>query len=260
MTLCEIRGGAAALIASLALVACGPGEVQILAELSVEGPDGESATRPLADLEVHLVPYDRDLIFDSLSQASPVPEPETPPDILAAQEEVAAAQREWRDTEDRWNTLRDTLTSLGTALEGLNRGESRYVALFREWSDLDRQYQQVERQVTGAFERFETLQAANIERVDSVRFIREDWADQAYADLGLVMAAKIQASGLDRMTDTADAQGVSSFEAKPGQYWVYARHELPYDELYWNVPVVVARGEPVQLRLSRENAEVRPIF
>ncbi|MGI9626627.1 MAG: hypothetical protein ACR2QM_07320 [Longimicrobiales bacterium] len=260
MTLSKLGQSLTVLVASLALVACGPAEAVITAELAVDGPDGGTVNRPLADFEVQLLPFDRDQIFDSLTQASPTPEPQIPADILEAQEQVAAAQVEWRETEDRWNTLRDTLQSLSSALEGLNRGESRYRAVFTEWSDLDRQYQQVERQVQGAFENFETLQSAAIERVDSMRFIREDWADQAYEAYDAVVTAKIAASGLDVAADTTDAQGIANFEAGPGQYWLHARHSLPYNELYWNIPVTLARGEPVQLRLSRDNAQVRPIF
>lgn len=260
MTQRTIGQGALALVASLALAACGPATAEISAVLSVEDPDGGMVERPLSDLEVQLLPFDRDQIFDSLTQASPTPEPEIPADILAAQEEVAQAQRDWREMEDSWNTLRDTLQTLNSALEGLNRGESRYMALFREWQDLDRQYQQVERQVQGAFQRFDSLQAATISRVDSVRFIREDWADQAFAEIGPVMAAKSAAAGLDAAIDTTSAQGTVTFEADPGDYWVYARHELPYNELYWNIPVTLVRGEPLQLRLSAENAQERPIF
>ena len=169
MTEWKIGRGLGALTLSLALAACGPAEADITAELAVDGPDGGSVNRPLADLEIQLLPFDRDQIFDSLTQASPTPEPEIPADILEAQQEVADAQRAWRETEDRWNTLRDTLQALNRTLESLNRGESRYRQVFTEWSDLDRQYQSVERQVQGAFENFETLQAATIERVDSIQ-------------------------------------------------------------------------------------------
>ncbi len=260
MTQRKIGRGILPLLASAFLAACGPGEATVTAELDVEGPDGGTVARPLADMEIQLLPFDRDQIFDSLGAAASTPEPPIPQDVLDAQNEVAAAQQTWRDTETRWNTLRDTLQSLTDALDRLNRGESRYVALFREWQDLDRQYQQMDRQVQTAFSRFEELQAATISRIDSVRFIREDWADQAFADYFTVMSAKIAASGLDPVVDTTDAQGLIEIAADPGQYWVYARHELPYNELYWNIPVTLARGEPLQLRLSRENAQVRPIF
>ena len=43
-----------------------------------------------------------------------------------------------------------------------------------------------------------------------------------------------------------------------GNWWVHARQELPYSELYWNVPISVETGDPLQVRLTRENAQVRP--
>ena len=60
------------------------------------------------------------------------------------------------------------------------------------------------------------------------------------------------------MYDTTDASGIADgFEAKAGDYWVTARYELPYTELYWNVPITVVRGDPIQVRLTRENATSR---
>lgn len=249
-----------ALLAILGVAACGPGEAAITAEITVEGPDGETVTRPLEDLTVQLVPYDRDLVFDSLAQAASTPEPQIPADILAAQEEVATAQQEWRDAETRWNTLRDTLQVLSAELERLNPGEPQYRRLYREWQDLDRQLSGLDRQVQANFARFEELQAATIERVDSVNLIKTQWEDDAFENVGEVMTAKLVASGLQIHTDTTDAQGMAVIEAAPGNYWVVARHELPYNELYWNVPISIVRGEPVQLRLSHDNAEVRPIY
>ena len=36
-----------------------------------------------------------------------------------------------------------------------------------------------------------------------------------------------------------------------------ARFELPYTELYWNVPIEVKRGEPNEVKLTKENAKTR---
>jgi hypothetical protein len=52
--------------------------------------------------------------------------------------------------------------------------------------------------------------------------------------------------GLEVQYDTTSAQGVARFTGvKPGQWWVNARYERQFDELYWNVPVEVAgaRGD-----------------
>ncbi|NIR45769.1 MAG: hypothetical protein GWN51_14595 [Gemmatimonadetes bacterium] len=42
-----------------------------------------------------------------------------------------------------------------------------------------------------------------------------------------------------------------------GQWWVNARYDRQFDELYWNVPIEVSSGETVQVELTEENAEVR---
>ena len=36
-----------------------------------------------------------------------------------------------------------------------------------------------------------------------------------------------------------------------------ARYELPYTELYWNVPIDATRGDPNEVMLTRENAQER---
>ncbi len=246
-----------AILAPLALAACGPAEVSVYVAL---GDDEDPS--PLDAVEVRLLPYDRDHIFDSLAAASVTPEPEIPADLLAAQEEIAAAQQEWRDAEDRWNTLRDTLTKLNSALEGLNPGESLYRALYNEWQDFDSELNRTEGRVNTLFTAFTDLQQAAIGRMDSMRAVQGDWEDMAFEDYDLVRAARLDAAGLGELADTTDANGIADFQdgVPPGMYWVNARHSLPYDELYWNVPITVTRDEPLILRLMRENAEVRPIF
>ena len=249
--------GVVAILASLSLAACGAAEVSVVVAL---GDDTEST--PLDDVEIQLLPYDRDQVFDSLEAAAPTPEPEMPADLLAARDEIAQAQQEWLDLETRWGVLRDTLQRLNSRLDELNPGEGAYRAIFNEWQDLEAELNRAERQRDGAFNNFNSLQQATIERMDSMRIVRADWSDQAFEDVSLVIMAKVDVSGLDILVDTTDASGIADFQdgVAPGMYWVHARHELPYDELYWNVPVTVSREEPLVLRLSRDNAEVRPIF
>ena len=164
--------------------------------------------------------------------------------------------------ETQWNTLRDTLQKLNTELEGLNPGMSRYRAIFNEWQDQEALYNRAERQLGSLFDNFDALQQAAIGRMDSISIIQADWADQAFEEVDYVIAAKIELSGLEPLADTTDANGIAQFDdVAPGAYWVYARHELPYNELYWNVPIVVTREEPFEPTiLSEENAVTRPIF
>lgn len=244
----------------LAAAACGPAEVVVTMEVEMDNPDGEgTVVRPLSDIQVELLPYDRDQVFDSMQAAFTTPEPPIPQDLLTAREEVAAAQGRWQTAERRWNTLRDTLQKINTAMEGYSRGESRYVALYNEWRDFDAQLGRVESQMEAAFNEFTSLQQGTIRQSDSIRIMRDNWGDEAFADIGEVFVAKLRASGLSAVADTTDANGVArtNLKVKPGQYWVYARYDLPYTELYWNIPITVEKGDPMQIRLTRENAQER---
>ena len=247
--------GLTAALAAIALTACGPAEVTIVAELG-EGAEAQ----PLNAVEVELLPFDRDQVFDSLATAAPRPEPQIPPELLAAQEEIAQARNAWRDAETDWAVLRDTLQKLETALEGLNVRERRYQDLFLVWEGLEPDYQAADRAMTSRFEEFTALQDAAIDQMDSWNFVMDDWAQEAFAEVDLVFEAKMDASGLDIVTDTTEAAGDARLQVAPGNYWVHARYELPTEELYWNVPITVVRGEPLVVRLTRENAESRPIF
>ena len=245
---------------ALAAAACGPAEVVVSMEVQVDDPaGGEAITRALSEVEVRLLPYDRDAVFDSIAAAHPTPEPAIPPELLAAREGVRSAQAELEQAQLRVNSLRDTLQVLGTALEPLSRSSAEYVLLFRDFTELESRLPAAERQADRAFARFDSLQRGTIRASDSVRILQQNWGDEAFGDVPTIFAAKVAASGLDVAVDTTNAEGVASrsLRVRPGRYWVHARYELPYVELYWNVPVDVARGEPVQVRLTRENAEER---
>jgi hypothetical protein len=244
----------------MAAAACGGGSVVVTAEIEMPNPEGEGmVVRPIADAEVEVIPFDRDAIFDSLTTAFPTPEPQIPADLLEAQEAIAAAQEEWRAAEAQWAALRDRLQSINEEMEGLARGEARYVELYREWQDGDSQLASIERQKDRAFEAFTDLQEGYIARADSMRFEQEAWADEAFADFWTVFDMKQREIGRKMVVDTTDAGGIAGpIELSGGQWWVHARHELPFSILYWNIPVTVEGNEPVQITLNRANAAVRP--
>ena len=249
---------AAALL--LAAGACGPAEVVVSMEIEVPNPDGGGTMQlSLSDIEVQLLPFDRDAVFDSLTQAYSSLEPSVLPELIAAREAVQTAQGEWDAAQRRWSLVRDTLQALSGALEQYSRGEAQYLLLYREFQDFDSQLSGVERQMNQAFARFDSLQRGTIRSSDSVRILQENWADDAFADVGTIFRDKQSAAGLDVAVDTTDATGVArgNFRVRPGQYWVVARYPLTYTELYWNVPVTVERGDPVQVTLTGANAEER---
>ncbi|NNF11664.1 MAG: hypothetical protein HKN72_00460 [Gemmatimonadetes bacterium] len=254
------RTVAFALSLLLSAAACGPAEVVVTIEVEVPNPEGDgTVVRALSDVEVQLVPFDRDAVFDSLTQVYGTPEPEVPQELIDRRLVVQDAQAEWDEANRLWSTIRDTLQKLNTAMEPLARGEARYVTLFREWQEWESQLNAAERDVNQTFAAFDSLQQGTIRESDSVRILQDNWADDAYAGVGTVFSEKARVSGLDWVVDTTDANGVArgNLMVKPGTYWVHARYELPYTELYWNHMITVEGGEPMTVRLTRENAQER---
>ena len=239
------------------LAACSQPQVVVRAEADA---NDDGTTQALSDIEVRLYPFDRDAVFDSLASAAPSPEPEIPPDLLAAQDSVAEAQRNWQVAETEWQTMRDRLQTINEEIQGLNRGESRYVQLFNEFRDLESRVDAAERASRRAFEEFTEIQQGFIQRADEVRLLREQWGDEAFATVSEVFAAREAAAGRTIMYDTTGAAGMTDPLALPaGEWWVVAFYELPFDELYWNVPVTVEGGaEPMTITLTNENAVRRP--
>lgn len=239
-----------------ALAACGSAELVVQAQADGEG--GEPT--PLAQLEVRALPYDRDAIFDSLRTAHADPEPEIPDSLTDLQSRIAQAQQDWREAETRWNTARDSLRSLLEIMEGMARNSPRYRVAFLDYGDQEAREQSAGRQSQEAFEVFESLQQSYNTQVEQLTARRQQWADLAYVDVSDVIAARLEQLGLEEVTDTADAEGVVRFSLKPGQWWVHARYDLMFDELYWNVPVDAQRGEPISVTLDRSTAQIRPQF
>lgn len=249
-----------ALTLLLAAAACGPAEVVVTMEIDVPNPDGDGTiVQSLSDIEVQLIPFDRDEVFDSLTNAYGTPEPPIPQELIEQREAVQAANAEWQQATTRWQTIRDTLQALNEAMEPLARGESQYVVLFREWQDWDGQLGAAERAMNASFETFDELQRGTIRASDSIRILQDTWADDAFDGVGDVFANRADMSGLDWAVDTTDASGIArnNLLVRPGRYWVHARYELAYTELYWNVPIEVTGEEPLTVVLNRANAQER---
>jgi hypothetical protein len=248
-----------ALATTTLLAACGPAQAVITLEIENEDPTtGNTATLALEDVEVRLFPFDRDAIFSELEAAAATPEPAIPDSVAAAQTAVRAAQEEWQGIQQRWNVLRDTLQTLSAALGEVSRASGQYRVMFNDFNALDDEYSGLERQLDRAFKDFTDLQEASIAAADEVRLLRDRWADEAFAEVGTRLADAEAASGRKVLYDTTGASGIAEFEANPGQWWVTARWELPFEELYWNVPFDLTKDAPAQVRLTLANAQRRP--
>jgi len=231
-------------ILALASAAC-TGEVAVLAQLEPE--EGGEAT-PLASLEVRALPYDRDVIFDSLQSSAPSPEPITPDSLVQLQAEIAAAQTEWSTATERWNAARDSLRAIRTRLDQLNRTSAEYRLLFTDFGDQEQRERAANRQMEGAFARYTGLQSRYNSAAQEYSIQYSTWADAAFAAVDETVNRRLEALGREEVWDTTDANGVVRLTLKRGEWWIHARYDLPFEELYWNVPVnVAADGATVEL-------------
>lgn len=247
----------ATVVGSLALGACGGSELVVEAVLDQQSAEGGTEVTPLSGVEILVIPFDRDAIFDSLGQAFSEPEPPIPDSILVLQEAIAEAQDAWQTAESQWNTVRDSLKVISDRLQRMSRASGEYRVLFNDFNDLEAREGQLDRRRQETFNRFTSLQSQVAQQSEEVRIRRAQWADEAFADVDEVFDARVEELGREIQVDTLGAGGVATFQLPAGEWWVHGRYELPYSELYWNVPVTV-EGDSTHVRLSRENAQVRP--
>jgi hypothetical protein len=246
---------------SLMLGGCGPAELIVTAEVEVIDPEtGNPVSRPADDLEIQLLPFDRDQIFDSLTAAAATPEPQLPPELQVARDSIVQAQEQWREFESRWLALRERLEEISGELEQYNPAEAQYRVLFNEFNDVEAEYGAAERTKDEAFERFDRLQQETFSELEEFRAILTAWEEDAFSPYLEVVGARLQASGREILADTTDATGRAEFQADPGQWWIYGRYPLATEELYWNVPITLERGDPIEVPLEESNAEVREIL
>lgn len=242
----------AAVAGTATLTACGGSEVVVSVYTQ---QDGQPA--PVSGLEVRALPYDRDAIFDSLRAAYSTPEPEVPAELASIRDSIAAANQQWSEMNARWAEGRDSLKTLLDAMNAIPRMNPRYLPMFNRYNALDRQVNAAKQASDQAFARFEALNARYATQAEELNRARQQWSDAAYADIDRIIDARLREQRLQEVVDTTDANGIVRFRGlRSGEWWIHARYDLPFDELYWNVPIQV-EGE-MQIELTRENAQVRP--
>jgi hypothetical protein len=250
----------AAAVAAGFTAACGGGDVVVVAQLAgattgTEETDGVA----LVSMEVRLFPFDRDVIFDSLAQAYQEPEPEIPDSIFDLQQRVIETQREWQAANNRWAEVRDRLQSLSDTLRTMDQSSGAYFALFQEFGELESEVNGLQDRADAAFEQFDTLSKRLNQQSQEIRLARQNWGDEAFMSVDSIFDARIETTGREVLYDTTSAGGIARFQGvADGDWYIVARYDRQFDELYWNVPIDVQGGdEPLQIRLTEENAEVR---
>jgi hypothetical protein len=250
----RIRSLALALLvpASALLAACGGGEVTVRVMSSTE--DGEAS--PVEDNVVTFVPYDRDSIFQVMSQQADQAEPQPSEELREQINQVIDARNSWRQAEQEWQELRDSLKTIRSQMEGLDRRSREYLELFDQFEQLEKRVNGLENRKDQQFARFDSLQQATVERQDSLRAVITSWEDDAFRGYVDVTDSILREKGAEIRRDTTGTDGYASVSLPAGDWWVFTRTAPgPYEELYWNLRIQA--GQVDTLVLNRENAEVR---
>jgi len=244
------------LAALIPITACGG--ATDLSVRAVSGGEGEEV-RALSNQVIRLLPYDRDSIFTSLAQQAEEPEPQPPQDLLTLRDSVAAARERWQTAETQWNDIRSELQTLSEAMQGMSRSSDQYFEAFQRFQRLDQQVSRLEREQRQEFQQFTSLDSLYRARADSFAAVQQAWGDLAFDRYGQIVDSLLEAQGVQELWDTTDTQGWAQFQVPRGEWWIYTRAELIFNELYWNLPYQ-SEGGADTVTLNRSNAELRPIF
>jgi uncharacterized protein YdcH (DUF465 family) len=245
----------------LLIAACGPGTVEVTTEVAFTDPEsGEQVSRPIENLEIQLLPFDRDQLFDSLTAAAPSPEPGFPEELQVMQDSMFAVQETQRLAEAEWLALRERLQEITREMAQYSQAEAQYRVLFQEFNDLEARVNAAERRQNTAFEQLESMRGQVLGDLAEARIRQEQWEAEAFEDYPDILAERLREARRDILADTTDAMGQATFRPPTGEWWVHTRYQLPTEELYWNVRVNVERGDPLVVRLTRENAELRRVY
>jgi hypothetical protein len=248
------------LLSLAATAACGPGEVVVVAEVERLNPEtGERALAPVANVQIQLIPFDRDAIFDSLTNAAATPEPTIPEAVRILRDSASIARTEWTEAESQWNAMLDRQRTISEEIAQYSQNEPRYRQLFEQFNQAEAAYANAGRVKDAAFARFTRLNDQSFGDIEQFKATLAVWEEEAFADWGTVVEARLDAARREIVYDTTDATGRVQMAAPKGEWWVHGRYAAGTEELYWNVPTTVG-GDPVEVRLTRENADIRPIY
>lgn len=246
------------LLCLVPVAACSsPGELVVQAAI---GRDTAGAAVGIDKLEIQLLPYNRDSIFDVLAEQAATPEPEIPPDLLALRDSLALMRDLWTEAESQWNAVRDDLVKLTEQMKRMNRRSRQYVQAFNRFNDLESRERRLARAKDQAFGQYEGLQKRYSSRADSIKVVRFNWADDAFARYGEIRDSLLNRLGREVCTDTTAGGGYAVFRVPAGRWYVYTRYELPFQELYFNTLVDIDAGAKDTLKLTRDTAELRTLL
>ena len=200
------------------------------------------------------LPYDPELILDSLERASSEPRPQFPEleaELMGFQrsnpDSIAEFRAGWIDTRNEVARLADSLNEIGRAAPGYAAAYARFRAAY---AVLARTEAGLEREMRNELAEDRELARRAAAAADSVR----RWERKAYRDFAHLTDA------FDEVRVTTDGTGKARVELATGRWWIVAHaadRENPFLEFSWNIPIVVSAVVPVVVPVASHNVTLR---
>ncbi|MDX1623522.1 MAG: hypothetical protein R3199_06035 [Gemmatimonadota bacterium] len=238
---------AAALL--VATVACSTEtDLTILAR----GQSARGDTVPIGNLQLDVIPYDIDELYDELEQATRPGEPPEPDSLSALAKTYQDACASYRATSDSIETVRQRATTIanreGQASDAYREAFGRYEALV----------QREERR----FERCQEVTDIYTEVRNEYREARRAWEQEAWPAERFAEAESLRIGEKPVQTVETNEQGVATVTVPNGDWWLLGTAPVPgsiSQQYRWNVKVVAEGGRDT-VRLTGENAELQPVY
>ena len=243
-----------AVLAITVPTACGTVETNIEVFASTED------RHPIADIEVTVLPYDHERLLDSLTAAAATPRPTFAalerqfdsyrlPDAQA----LRSQDQEWQATRDSVRRLADSLNAAGRDARGYAPAYQRLGELYRR---LTQQTAEREARWRDQIGPHRNLAAEAAAAADSIRA----WERVAFADYPMLAELAALRTWREHHEVVTGANGIARVTLGPGRWWVTARlrdPDNPYQEYFWNIPLVAGRFGPRRVPLPLESAQRR---
>lgn len=240
------RIAAAAVALLLGAVACST-ETQLTVQAQGENAEGE--TVPLTNVQLDILPYDIDALYEELEGASQPGDPPVADSLRALSQTYQDVCTAYRATGDSIETVRQQATAItDQTSDAYNQAFSRYQTLVQREEE--------------RFARCQAVTDTYTQVRNEYRGTRQDWEERAWP------TEEFNAAELELIADKAvqsietDANGAASVTVANGTWWILGTSPIPgsiSQQYRWNVRVDAAGGEQ-EIQLTGENAELQPVF
>jgi len=217
---------------------------------------------PLLGLEIAALPFDAEVLLDSLGRTAQAPRPGFP--------ELEEQMRQYRRDDGRddrtvepevtaaWLATRDSVARLSESLRRMDRRGPGYRGAYARFRELYGRFAARAAARESGLRKLYGSDRNLAQRASRAADELRTWERDAYHAFPQLAGAR--AAGRPAQRASTDSTGAVHFDLRSGHWWLTARipdPDNPFEEWHWNVPVTVTAGLPFAVPLLRVNATAR---